>query len=102
MGLEVRIRLRWCSGEREHREAFGRILLEPYGQFRVGVAVAGDDVVLGRLGLGQAVCRPDRFQLLADALAGLGVGRVVDGVPGEVELAALPCRAAKDRPVPGS
>jgi hypothetical protein len=41
-------------------------------------------------------------QLGADALADREARRVMDGVPGEVELAALPCRAAQHRPAGGA
>ena len=61
-----------------------------------GVAIAGDELSQGCFGLVEIVRFPDRFQLSADALSGLGVGRVVDGVPGQMELAALPCGTAQN------
>ena len=71
-------------GQRENGEAFGDVFLEPGGQPGLAVAIAGDQLGQGGFGLGEIVRRPDRFQLLADALADLGIGGVMDGVPGEV------------------
>ena len=79
----------------EDSEGFGDVFLKPIGQFRRGVAIAGDQLGQGGFGLDQIVRIPDRFQLSADAFADLDVWRMMDGVPGEVELAALPCGAAE-------
>lgn len=61
-------------GQGEDGEALGDVFLEPGGQFRRGLAIAGDELGQGGFGLGEIVRRPDRFQLSADALAALGVG----------------------------
>ena len=83
-------------GQREDGEAFGDILLQPISQFGGGVAIAGDELGERGFRLGEILCRPDRFQLSADAPGGLGTGGVMDGVAGQVELAALPSGAAED------
>ena len=83
------------------REPRGDILFQPVGQLGRAVAVTGDQLGQRGFGLGEILCRPDRFQLLADALADLGVGGVVDGVLGQMELAALPCSTAENG-APGS
>ena len=97
-------------GQRENGEAFRDVLLEPCGQPRLAVAIAGDQLGQGGFGLGEIVRRPDRFQLLADALADFGIRRVMDGVAGEVvrrirkqrgalfsrRTAALPCGTIED------
>ena len=96
MGFEGRIRLRWRSGSVNiARPSGGGVLLEPRGQFRRSVATACHQAGHGGFGAGEAVCRPNRFQVLTDARAGLGVGRVMDGILGEVELAALPLAPPK-------
>ena len=87
--------------QREDGEAFGRVLLQPRGEFRRGVAIICDQSGQGGFGLCQRTGGPDLAQLGADALADGEVRRVVDGVPGEMELAALPFRAAEDRPACG-
>ena len=82
-------------GQGEDGEGFGDVFLEPCGQPGCGIAIAGDELSQGGFGLGEIIRRPDRFQLSADALADLGVWVVVDGVAGQMELAALSCRAAE-------
>jgi hypothetical protein len=77
-------------------EAFGNVFLEPCGQLGRSVAVAVDQIGQGGFSLGEIVRCPDRFQRSADALADFCVGSVMDGVPGQVELAALPCGAAQN------
>ena len=77
-------------GQREDRETFGRILLQPCGEFWGGVAVICNQFGQGGFGLSQRTGGPDFTQLGADALSDRDVRRVMDGVPGEVELAALP------------
>ena len=61
-----------------------------------------DELGEGGFGLRQRGCVPDRAQLGADALADRKARRVMNGVPGEVELAALPFRAAQDGPARGA
>jgi len=82
-------------GQGEDGEAFGDVFPDPLSQLRRGVAIAGDQRGERGFGLGEVVRRPDRFHLSADAFADLDVGRVGNGVPGEVKLAALPCRGAQ-------
>ena len=92
-----RARQRWfdlC----EHRKSLWYILLQPVGQLWCAVTILGDEVGERCLSLGQIVGRPDRLQLTPDTLADFGIGRVVYGVAGEVELTALSGCAAKDRP----
>lgn len=73
-------------GQREHSEPLGHVLFQPTRQLRGAVAIPGDEIGERGLGLCQIFGGPDRLQLAADALTGLGIGRVVDGVLGEVEL----------------
>ena len=72
-------------GQREDGEAFGDVFLQPVGKPGRGVAVAGGELGERGFRLGEIVCRPDRFQLSADAPGGLGTEGVVDGVPGQME-----------------
>jgi len=96
MGLAVRTAAHVGLGQREHGQALGDGVLEPRGELRRAVGVCLDDA--GELGLGAVAVRgvPDGAQLAADGLAGGGGGRVVNGVAGQVELAALPDYAGKD------
>ena len=66
------------------------------GQPGGGVAIAGD--ALGQRGFrpGEIIRRPDLFQLASDTLADFGVWGVMNGISGRVELAALPCGAARN------
>ena len=77
-------------GQRAHGQPLGHVLFQPICQLRCAVAITGNQVGERGLGLGQIVGRPDGLELPPDALGRLGVERVVDGVAGEMELAALP------------
>lgn len=83
-------------GQREDRETFGRILLQPCGEFRGGIAVICNQFGQGGFGLGQRTGGPDFTQLGADALSDRDVRRVMDGVPGEVEWTPVPTPDALD------
>ena len=68
----------------------GDVAFEPCGELRRAVGARLDDTVAFGLGAGAVCAVPDGAQLAADGFAGGGAGGVVDGVAGEVELAALP------------
>ena len=89
-------------GQREYSQAFGHGVFQPCRETGSGVTVAGDELVERDLGLGERDCIPDAAQLGTDALADGGVGSVVDGVGGEVELAALPGSGTKHGPTGGT
>jgi hypothetical protein len=82
-------------GQGEDSEGFGDVFLKPVGQPGRGVAIAGNQIGQAGFGLGEIIRIPDRFQLLADAFADIGVWCMMDRVAGQMELAALPCRAAE-------
>ena len=71
-------------------------------ELRGGIAAGRDELGEGGFCLRRGGCVPDGAQLGADALADREARRVMDGVPGEVELAALPCRAAEPGPAGGA
>ena len=77
-------------GQREYSQAFGNGVFQPCRETGGRIAVSGNELVERDLGLGERGCIPDAAQLGTDALADGGVGGMVDGVCGEVELAALP------------
>jgi hypothetical protein len=84
-------------GQREDGEALGDRVLEPEGEFGGLVAVAfhqARQLGLGGLEVGGV---PDPAQLLSDTLADGEIGGVVDGVLGQMELAALPRTASASR-----
>jgi hypothetical protein len=74
----------------EDGEAFGDVVLEPVGEAVGRATVGGDQTIEFFLRGLQRGGVPDPAQLGADPLADGGVGGVVNGVLGEVELAALP------------
>ena len=82
--------------QREHGRAFGDGAFEPRGELRRALGIFLDDA--GELGLGAGAVRgvTDGPQLAADGLSCGSAGGVMDGVAGEVELAALPDRAGED------
>ncbi len=83
-------------GQREYGEALGDGVFEPCGELRRAVGIPLGDA--GELGLcAGAVCGvPNVAQLAANGFSGGDTGGVVDGVAGQMELAALPERAGED------
>ena len=81
----------------EDGEPLGDVGFQPVGEARVFLSVAGDK------GVQFCLCRlqrrriPYRAQLFSNALSRVPVGRVVHSVPGQVELAALPCGRPEHR-----
>ena len=82
-------------GQSEDGEAFGDIVLEPCGQFWRGFTVAGDQGDQFGLCLVGGIGVPDRSQLRADPFTGSRIGRVMDRVLRQVELASLPDGSAE-------
>jgi len=86
-------------------EAFGNVVLEPLGEARGALLVVSSQAVEFGLCVFDGGGVPDPAQLGADAPPDGRVGRVVDGVLGEVELAALSQGPREDglarRPQPG-
>jgi len=88
--------------QREDAQAFGDVLFQPVGQFRGAVAIAGHKIGQRGFSLGQRGRVPDRAQLGTDALADGDIRGVMEGVPDQVEMAALPFRVAEDGPTCGA
>lgn len=61
-------------GQREDSETFGDVFLEPRRLFGRGVTIVGEDFCQGGFDRDKIIRRPDRFQRLADRLAGLAFG----------------------------
>ena len=89
-------------GQTEDDEAFRHVGVQPMGEFRGVVAVAVGQPVELTFGSLQGRCVPDAAQLTFDALANGSIRGVMNGVLGEVELAALPERPREDRLASGA
>jgi hypothetical protein len=89
-------------GQREDGQAFGHVLFQPFGQIRGGLPVGHYQLGQGGFGFGQRGRVSDCAHLSADALAGRQIGRMMDGVPGQMELTTLPIRTTKDGPAGGA
>ena len=87
-------------GQVEDGEALRNAALEPLGEGGMRVRAAFDQLVQGRLGPGCVPGVPHGPELGPDPVADLRRS-LVEGVLGEMELAALPLRAREDRPAGG-
>src|SRR5262249_50183309 len=83
------------SGQLEDGEPFGNAVFEPGCKFGGGAAVFGHEPLKLLLRAPKALGIPNGAELFADDLANGLIGSVVDGVLGEVELAALPAGAGQ-------
>ncbi len=79
----------------EDGEAFGDISFEPFRELWCGIAIGGDEHGECGLGSGDGIGVPDGPEFSPDAFADSLIRGMVDGVLGEVELAALPLGGAE-------
>ena len=86
----------------EDGEAFEDGALQPRRHGGGCVAIGGDKFVERNLSLGKCGGIPDAAQFSADPSADGDIGRVVNGIGGQMKLAALPRGGAKDSPAGGT
>ena len=90
----MRRRRRWPA-DTEDRDGLGKICLDPVGELRCGLPIAGDDVLESPLSLSRVVGVEDAAEVGRDLRLHGHLGDVGHRVLHDMKLAALPRHAGQ-------